>query len=51
MATETYDYEREFFHRPTSKDDDPEEHGERSTHSNDAHLNCSTTSHSRYLSV
>ena len=51
MATETYNYGREFFHRPTSKDGDPEEHGERSVHSNDVHLNCNIASRSHYLNV
>ena len=38
-ATRTYNDEGDFFHGPASKNNDPEEHGEGSTHPNNVHLN------------
>jgi hypothetical protein len=38
METSTYNYEREFFQRPTAEHDSPEEHGEGSTHPNNVHF-------------
>ena len=35
----TYDDDGEFLEAPTPKNNDPEEYGERSAHSNDVHFN------------
>jgi len=36
--TKTYNYERNFFHGPTPKNNNPEEHGEGPALSNEVHF-------------